>query len=84
MSLLKNLFSKKSSDGESSGDLSLGSVDLAGGTTIDAQRSGLMALTPDSVDDPESVDPLPQQQAELVAIPLLGRRSIVAHQRILF
>ena len=84
MSLLKNLFSKKSSDGESSGDLSLGSVDLAGGTTIEAQRSGLMALTPDSVDDPESVDPLPQQQAELVAIPLLGRRTIVAHQRVLF
>ncbi|WP_427913785.1 methyl-accepting chemotaxis protein [Ramlibacter sp. MMS24-I3-19] len=84
MSLLKNLFSKKSSDGESSGDLSLGSVDLAGGTTIDAQRSGLMALTPDSVDEPESIDPLPQQQAELVSIPLLGRRTIVAHQRVLF
>ncbi|MGZ5182739.1 MAG: type IV pili methyl-accepting chemotaxis transducer N-terminal domain-containing protein, partial [Ramlibacter sp.] len=89
MSLLKKLFSKKSSDGESSGDLSLGtpdpSVDMAGGTTIDAQRSGLMALeADDSVDDPDSLDALPPQELELVSIPLLGRRSIVAHQRILF
>src|SRR6476469_4833029 len=84
MSLLKNLFSKKSSDGESSGDLSLGSVDLAGGTTIDAQRSGLMALTPDSVDDPDSVDPQPAQATDLVSVPLLGQRSIVTHQRVLF
>ncbi|MFL6692977.1 MAG: type IV pili methyl-accepting chemotaxis transducer N-terminal domain-containing protein, partial [Ramlibacter sp.] len=84
MSLLKKIFSSKSSDGESSGDLSLATGDLAGGTTIDAQRSGLMALTPDSVDDPESVDPQPAQDAELVSVPLLGRRSIVTHQRVLF
>jgi twitching motility protein PilJ len=84
MSLLKKLFSSKSSDGETSGDLSLATGDLAGGTTIDAQRSGLMALTPDSVDDPESIDPLPQQEADLLAIPLLGRHTIATHQRILF
>src|SRR3954454_18069983 len=84
MSLLKKIFSTKSSDGESSGDLSLATGDLAGGTTIDAQRSGLMALTPDSVDDPESVDPQPAQDADLVSVPLLGRRSIVTHQRVLF
>src|SRR4051812_24923631 len=84
MSLLKKLFSTKSSDGESSGNLSLATGDLAGGTTIDAQRSGLMALTPDSVDDQESVDPLPAQDADLVSVPLLGRHSIATHQRILF
>ncbi|GAC1527550.1 MAG: chemotaxis chemoreceptor PilJ [Ramlibacter sp.] len=84
MSLLKKLFSGKSSDGESSGDLSLGSIDLAGGTTIDAQRSGLMALGADSVDDPESIDLQPHLDADLVAIPLLGRHTTARHQRVLF
>ncbi|WP_239027176.1 methyl-accepting chemotaxis protein [Ramlibacter algicola] len=86
---LKNLFSKKSPDGENSGELSLAApeastADLSGSTMDAANRTGMMAA-PDTVDDPDSIDsPVQLDQAQLLRIPFLGERSITAHQRILF
>ncbi len=73
---LKNLFAKKSPEPavETSGELSLGTP----------EASGLRVADPDSVAD-DSVVPLePAHEAELISVPLLGRRTIVTHQRVLF
>ncbi|HZY19835.1 MAG TPA: methyl-accepting chemotaxis protein [Ramlibacter sp.] len=77
---LKNLFSKKSTDAESTGELSLATPDLS---SVDPAGRAAFAGG-DSVDDPDSLGELPQIEVELVSVPLLGRRSIVTHQRILF
>src|SRR5690349_20825132 len=84
MSVLKNLFSKKTRDGgETSGDLSLGAPDAS----LDPMAATTRAAALMAADDegPESLDALEQaQRAELVSVPFLGRRTIGAHQRILF
>jgi twitching motility protein PilJ len=84
---LSKLFSKKSEEtqGETSGALSLATPDASleammatGALNAGAQESA------DSVED-ESIAPQEAaQEAELIAVPLLGRRSVVTHQRILF
>ena len=89
---LKNLFAKKRPDGEetTSAELSLGMPDAsmdpnATGTIEAGSTQGIepSRADPDSVDD--SMTPGDEvDEAELVAVPLLGRRSIVTHQRILF
>jgi twitching motility protein PilJ len=81
---LKNLFGQKrrpDNEETQTAEYSLGMPDAA---TIDAgSTQGIQAVDPDSVDD--SVSPLDEvDQAELVSVPLLGRRAIVTHQRILF
>jgi twitching motility protein PilJ len=89
---LKKLFGKKRPEGEdttASADLSLGMPDAsmdpnATGSIEAGSTQGIEArgMDPDSVDDSlagEEID-----EAELVSVPLLGRRSIVTHQRILF
>ncbi|MDP3761585.1 MAG: methyl-accepting chemotaxis protein [Ramlibacter sp.] len=91
---LKNLFSKKSHEpaAETSGDLSLGMPDASMhpmmATGAMDGRGNAMAMAeadPDSVADDDSVAPLDSiQEAELIAVPLLGRRTIITHQRILF
>jgi twitching motility protein PilJ len=78
---LKKLFSKKSSDAETSGELSLadGSVDM-GMAPLELGTTGRAPLD----DGMDSVDPLVEvDQGELVSLPLLGRRTIGFHQRIL-
>ena len=85
---LKNLFSKKSTEPsvEPSGELSLAMPD----PTIDPV-AGRQAMpgTARAVADPDSVDEpfMPADEvndAELISVPLLGRRTIVTHQRVLF
>src|SRR5687768_1700483 len=94
MSVFKNLFSKQPDEPtsvENSGELSLAMPD----PTVDPLATGSMEATnaiamaqaepadPDSVDD--SIAPLESaDQADLISIPLLGRQTIVTHQRILF
>jgi twitching motility protein PilJ len=94
MSVFKNLFSKQPDEPtsvENSGELSLAMPD----PTVDPLATGSMEATnaiamaqaepadPDSVDD--SIAPLESaDEAELISVPLLGRRTIVTHQRILF
>lgn len=89
---LKKLFSKKSSDaGDPSGELSLAAPDATldpmGGSNAMESVAGAQAAgaDTDSIDSPDSLDTIDQlQEGELVRIPFLGRRTIVAHQRILF
>jgi twitching motility protein PilJ len=97
---LKNLFSKKPAEpAESTDQLSLatpdGSMDPNATGAMDAMGStqGMAALPaeagdaqdPDSSVADDSVAPLEaSDEAELISVPLLGRRSIVTHQRILF
>ncbi|MDB5943134.1 MAG: pilJ [Ramlibacter sp.] len=85
---LKNIFSKKSRDVSvgSGGELSLGmptSRDL--GVAEHRGNMGLgMSDAEDSVDGEDSLEPLVLDRAELVTLPILGRRTAAAHQRILF
>src|SRR5688572_30154303 len=92
---LKNLFSKKSGDSsvDNGGELSLAMPD----PSIDPLSSRSMGVAssnnavsmgpsdPDSVAEEDSSAPLESiEEAELISVPLLGRRTIVTHQRILF
>jgi twitching motility protein PilJ len=91
---LKNLFAKKSRESSSSHASSELSLAMADGS-LDPMATGAMEALPsaappsitnadpDSIDD--SVTPVDAAaQAELISVPLLGRRSVVTHQRILF
>jgi twitching motility protein PilJ len=90
----KTLFPKKSSETsmDPNGELSLampdGSVDpmATGSMTAPAGASAMQVAPsdPDSVDGDESLAPLEARDEELISVPLLGRRTIVTHQRILF
>jgi twitching motility protein PilJ len=90
---LKNLFAKKSPESShASSELSLamadGSLDhMATGAMEASPSASPMSITqqdPDSV-DADSVAPADAAaQAELISVPLLGRRTVVTHQRILF
>src|SRR4051794_37162062 len=88
---LKNLFSRKSDDGplESSTELSLntpdGSLDPMATGSIETQHDSPLAAVmgdADSVGD-DSIEPQTLEEAELISVPLLGRRPVVIHQRIL-
>src|SRR6478672_4055171 len=89
---LKSLFSRKSDDAnaESSGDLSLatpdGSLDPMNTGSIETQQDSEAQpmMAEDSIDD-ESMQPGDSaEEADLISVPILGRRSVVIHQRILF
>jgi len=94
---LSKIFSKKSDEApqETTGDLSLGMPDPfmepGGARSAEAQQVHAAAVAPplesvgpESVAD-DSIAPLDTvEEAELISVPLLGRRTIVAHQRLLF
>ena len=91
---LKKLFSKKPAESEA--DLSLampdGSMDPMATGAMDAQGTMAMAPVEERIDDApasrlaaEDEMMIPEvDESELVSVPLLGRRTIVQHQRILF
>jgi twitching motility protein PilJ len=94
---LKNLFSKKPAEpAESTDQLSLatpdGSVDpnATGSMGATGAIKAMPAAAHESVDidssvSDESIAPIEAvEEAELVSVPFLGRRTIVTHQRILF
>jgi twitching motility protein PilJ len=85
---LKNLFAKKRADGEdttASAELSLADADHNATGSIEAgSTQGIEAHRDQSDMDDSMADMDDVDEAELVAVPLLGRRSIVTHQRILF
>jgi twitching motility protein PilJ len=80
---LKNLFAKKQSeevDPSVTQDLSLGAPDPSTATIEAGSTQGISNVgDPDSIDDGMQVD-----EAELISVPLLGRRTTATHQRILF
>ncbi|MDB5859229.1 MAG: pilJ, partial [Ramlibacter sp.] len=84
---LKNLFAKKDSseaDPSVTQELSLGpdatTASIEAGSTQGIDRSQRDADSiDDSIDSVEEVD-----EAELISVPLLGRRTTVTHQRVLF
>jgi twitching motility protein PilJ len=88
---LSKMFSKKPADTsvDPSGELSLGMPDASldpmlatSGMSPSAHRAAMQS-EPDSVDDAVAgLDS--QQEAELISVPLLGRRSSATHQRVLF
>ena len=88
---LKNLLSRKRAEpaSEHSSSLSLGMPDgrLDQMSTVDA-HSGTMPISQsesDSVAHDEPLEPTGAgEEADLISVPLLGRRTIIAHQRILF
>ena len=81
---LKNLFSKKPAESSSMATGSSVTLSLGMPATVDP-RSGRHVQEPDSATEDDTVVPMDGvQPQELVSIPLLGRRSIVTHQRILF
>jgi twitching motility protein PilJ len=90
---LSSLFSKKSPEpvAETSGDLSLGMPDasidpmMSTGTTGGGSSGAMTPIDPDSFTQDDGAAPLDAvEEAELISVPLLGRRTIIAHQRILF
>jgi twitching motility protein PilJ len=94
---LKNLFAKKKKPAESSvdpsGALSLGTPDasvdpMVATDGMHASGRSTVAMAPpepDSVAQDDSLVPLEAaDEAELISVPLLGRRTIVTHQRVLF
>lgn len=87
---LKKMFSKKSADTsvDPSGELSLAmpdaSLDPLATGALQAPNAANRAADPDS-EAADSLDALEQaSEAELISVPLLGRRTIVTHQRVLF
>ena len=86
---LKNLFARKKKSSGQEDDAGGGAAveqaaaDPRAGAPIEAGEV-LSEIDPDS-DSPESLDAAEQAaEAEKVSVPLLGRRSIATHQRILF
>jgi twitching motility protein PilJ len=94
---IKNLFAKKKpadSTMDTSGELSLGMPDAplnamraTGGMQVSSDGAVALAMPadPDSAAQDDSVVPVDTaEEAELISVPVLGRRTVGAHQRILF
>ncbi|MBX3589124.1 MAG: methyl-accepting chemotaxis protein [Ramlibacter sp.] len=89
---LKKLFSKKPAESEANLSLAMpeGSMDPLATGALSATVS--MASADDKPDesgqsriaDEQPFEPTPVDDTELVSVPILGRRTIVQHQRILF
>lgn len=78
---LKNLFSKKQpedADPSVTQELSLGAPDPSSSAALEAGST----QDPDTIGDDSITDEV--DAAELIRVPLLGRRTTVTHQRILF
>ena len=85
MSVLKNLFAKRPPediDPSVTQDLSLGAPDASTGSIEAGSTQGVTSLGVDSMDDDSVTEEV--DQAELITVPLLGRRTTATHQRILF
>jgi twitching motility protein PilJ len=86
MPLVDKLFksrSKKSEEpAQTGGELSLGTPDGSIDPMMSASMGINATLDPDSQDSIAPLDTV--QQAELITVPLLGRRSTITHQRVLF
>jgi twitching motility protein PilJ len=82
---LKNIFAKKRPDGDESttAALSLG-PDMPDPMATGSIEASSTQQNGDSIDDDSIAGLDAVDEAELIAVPLLGRRSIVTHQRILF
>src|SRR5437879_4703635 len=93
---LTKLFSRKPEDSQTeiSGDLSLatpdGSLDpMATGSMetqqheADSEAQPMMAADADSVGDESLQEAAALEEADLISLPILGRRSVVIHQRVL-
>ncbi|GAB3771360.1 chemotaxis chemoreceptor PilJ [Ramlibacter monticola] len=79
---LKNLFAKKQpdeADPSVTQELSLGAPDA---TTAAIEAGSTVHDDSDSIDDDSIIEHV--DEAELVSIPLLGRRPAASHQRVLF
>ena len=87
---LKNLFKKKEPETQADpgGELSLGMPDPTQDPMATGSMEAAVAMTPaepDSIAQDDSLAPMDAiDEADLVSVPLLGRRTIVTHQRILF
>lgn len=83
---LKNLFAKKQSSREGdpsvTQELSFGHADASTASIEAGSTQGIDGKDDDSVDD--SLDAIEIDEAELISVPLLGRRTTATHQRILF
>lgn len=82
---LKKLFPRRQNPDQDAG-LSLampdGSLDPLATGALDATQGGAMAMAPS--DAPDSIDEVPAGQAEeKISVPLLGTRTVAAHQRFL-
>ena len=83
---LKSIFSKKSHEVSvgASGELSLGMPTSRDPTDHRTTRGLALGDAEDSVAGEDTLEPASINRAELVNLPLLGRRTAGAHQRILF
>ena len=85
---VKNMFSRKSHEVSvgSTGALSLGMPASRNPRTDNRATMGMGIgdAEDDSVDGEDGLEPAAVDRAELVTLPLLGRRTAGAHQRILF
>ncbi|WBY03709.1 methyl-accepting chemotaxis protein [Ramlibacter tataouinensis] len=83
---LKNLFARKKSAGQEEGAVAVRpAADPLAGSTLEAEEQVLTEGDAESIDAPDSIDAVEQAaEAERVSVPLLGRRAIATHQRILF
>jgi twitching motility protein PilJ len=84
---LKSLFSGKSDETQAStsGQLSLGHPDAQATSASETlQELEDSTAQPLGAEDSISDDLEPEVAAELISVPLLGRRPVVVHQRILF
>jgi twitching motility protein PilJ len=86
MPLVDKLFKSRSKKSEepaaTGGELSLGTPDGSIDPMMSASMGINATLDPDSQDSIAPLDTV--QQAELITVPLLGRRSTITHQRVLF
>jgi twitching motility protein PilJ len=78
---LKNLFTKKTGDSQQDSSLSLGTPYVPG----DTLATQALSRAPD---DAAAIRPDPQTErsgpeADLISVPLMGRRTVVEHQRVL-
>ena len=82
---LKNLFAKRQPedvDPSVTQDLSLGAPDASTGSIEAGSTQGVATLGVDSMNDDSVTEEV--DEAELITVPLLGRRTTATHQRILF
>ncbi|MDB5915753.1 MAG: pilJ, partial [Ramlibacter sp.] len=83
---LKNLFAKRQQpedmDPSVTQDLSLGAPDNSTRSIEAGSTQGIAAQDTDALDDDSFLEEV--DEAELISVPLLGRRTTAIHQRILF
>jgi twitching motility protein PilJ len=79
---LKNLLARKPSDEGDPSVTEAFSLATPGASTASIEAGSTVQAEPDTIDEESIVDEV--DEAELVSVPLLGRRSTATHQRVLF